>query len=59
MERFHVLGSACRDARALTWRLDGNGPNDGAWAAVVAITRGGMAPAMIISKLDIHWIQLV
>ena len=39
-----------RDSRALAWRLDGKGPDDGAWKAVVAIPRGGMAPAMIVAR---------
>jgi xanthine phosphoribosyltransferase len=35
--------------------LDGKGPIDGSWKAIVAITRGGMAPAMIISReLDVR-----
>ena len=42
---FHISWDQIhRDSRALAWRLDGQGPNDGAWRAVVAITRGGMAP---------------
>ncbi|OIP85379.1 MAG: xanthine phosphoribosyltransferase [Rhodobacterales bacterium CG2_30_65_12] len=48
---FHVSWDQIhRDSRALAWRLDGHGPDDGAWKAVVAITRGGMAPAMIVSR---------
>ncbi|WP_417525894.1 xanthine phosphoribosyltransferase [Marinovum sp.] len=48
---FHVSWDQLhRDARALAWRLDGHGPDDGAWRAVVAITRGGMAPAMIVAR---------
>ncbi len=43
---FHVSWDQMhRDARALAWRLDGKGPEDGSWRAIVAITRGGMAPA--------------
>ena len=39
------------DAKALAWRLDGRGPEpEGAWRAVVAITRGGMAPAVIVAR---------
>ena len=58
---FHVSWDQLhRDARALAWRLDGHGPNDGAWSAVVAITRGGMAPAMIISReLDIRIVDTI
>ena len=39
-----------RDSRALAWRLDGQGPDEGGWRAIVAITRGGLAPAMIIAR---------
>lgn len=58
---FHVSWDQIhRDARALAWRLDGQGPNDGAWKAVVAITRGGMAPAMIVSReLDIRTVDTI
>ncbi|MEO1705633.1 MAG: xanthine phosphoribosyltransferase [Pseudomonadota bacterium] len=48
---FHVSWDQIhRDSRALAWRLDGRGPDDGGWRAIVAITRGGMAPAMIIAR---------
>ncbi len=49
---FHVSWDQLhRDSRALAWRLDGRGPDaEGAWKAVVAITRGGMAPAMIVAR---------
>ena len=58
---FHVSWDQLhRDARALAWRLDGNGPHKGAWHAVVAITRGGMAPAMIIAReLDIRIVDTI
>jgi xanthine phosphoribosyltransferase len=58
---FHVSWDQLhRDARALAWRLDGKGPEDGHWRAVVAITRGGMAPAMIVSReLDIRTVDTV
>ena len=59
---FHVSWDQLhRDARALAWRLDGQGPADGgAWRAVVAITRGGMAPAMIIAReLDIRMVDTI
>ncbi|HHC29478.1 MAG TPA: xanthine phosphoribosyltransferase [Rhodobacterales bacterium] len=58
---FHVSWDQIhRDARALAWRLDGHGPDDGAWKAVVAITRGGMAPAMIVAReLDIRLVDTV
>ena len=49
-----------RDSRALAWRLDGKGPDDGAWRAIVAITRGGMAPAMIVAReLDIRTVDTI
>ena len=49
-----------RDSRALAWRLDGLGPDDGDWRAVVAITRGGMAPAMIVAReLDIRTVDTI
>ena len=58
---FHVSWDQLhRDARALAWRLDGHGPKDGGWRAVVAITRGGMAPAMIVAReLDIRVIDTI
>ena len=58
---FHVSWDQIhRDSRALAWRLDGEGPDDGAWRAVVAITRGGMAPAMIVSReLDIRTVDTI
>ena len=58
---FHVSWDQLhRDARALAWRLDGKGPLDGDWKAVVAITRGGMAPAMIIAReLDIRTVDTI
>lgn len=58
---FHVSWDQLhRDARALAWRLDGHGPQDGGWRAVVAITRGGMAPAMIVSReLDIRTVDTI
>jgi xanthine phosphoribosyltransferase len=58
---FHVSWDQIhRDSRALAWRLDGRGPDDGAWRAVVAITRGGMAPAMIVAReLDIRTVDTI
>jgi xanthine phosphoribosyltransferase len=35
-----------RDARALAWRLSGEGPFD----AIVCITRGGLVPAAIVAR---------
>ena len=58
---FHVSWDQLhRDSRALAWRLDGQGPDNGAWKAVVAITRGGMAPAMIVAReLDIRTVDTI
>ncbi len=59
---FHVSWDQIhRDSRALAWRLDGKGPEkDGGWKAVVAITRGGMAPAMIVAReLDIRTVDTI
>src|SRR6187399_729021 len=45
-----------RDARALAWRLSASGP----FAAVVAITRGGLVPAAIVAReLGIRVIETV
>ncbi|ETA51465.1 xanthine phosphoribosyltransferase [Ponticoccus alexandrii] len=58
---FHVSWDQLhRDARALAWRLQGQGPDEGQWRAVVAITRGGMAPAMIVAReLDIRTVDTI
>ena len=58
---FHISWDQIhRDSRALAWRLDGQGPDGGAWRAVVAITRGGMAPAMIVAReLDIRTVDTI
>lgn len=58
---FHISWDQIhRDSRALAWRLDKQGPDDGAWRAVVAITRGGMAPAMIVAReLDIRKVDTI
>ena len=57
---FHVSWDQLhRDARALAWRLQDAAPESG-WKAVVAITRGGMAPAMIISReRDIRTVETI
>ena len=53
---FHVSWDQLhRDARALAWRLDGR-----EWRAVLAITRGGLVPAMIVAReLDIRTIDTI
>ncbi|WP_226782609.1 xanthine phosphoribosyltransferase [Oceaniglobus trochenteri] len=63
---FHISWDQIhRDSRALAWRLDGHGPeadggHGGGWRAVVAITRGGMAPAMIVAReLDIRTVDTI
>ena len=49
-----------RTAKALAWRLIGQGPIDGHWNGIVAITRGGLVPAAIIAReLDIRLIDTV
>jgi xanthine phosphoribosyltransferase len=45
-----------RDARALAWRLAGEGPFD----AIVCITRGGLVPAAIVAReLGVRVIETV
>ena len=45
-----------RDAKALSWRLAEGGP----WKGIVAITRGGLVPAHIISReLNVRYIDTV
>ncbi len=58
---FHVSWDQIhRDSRALAWRLQGQGPATGGWRAVVAITRGGMIPAMIVSReLDLRVVDTI
>jgi xanthine phosphoribosyltransferase len=58
---FHVSWDQIhRDARALAWRLDGKGPDGKPWRAVVGITRGGLVPAMIVSReLDIRVVDTI
>ncbi len=45
-----------RDSRALAWRLSGKGD----WRGVIAVTRGGLVPAAIVSReLDIRLVDTV
>lgn len=45
-----------RDARALAWRLSGQGP----FATIVCITRGGLVPAAVVSReLGIRVIETI
>lgn len=58
---FHISWDQIhRDSRALAWRLEKQGPFNGEWSAVVAITRGGMVPAMIIAReLDVRVVDTI
>jgi len=45
-----------RDAKALAWRLVGNGP----WKGIVAVTRGGLVPAAIVAReLDVRVVDTI
>lgn len=45
-----------RDARALAWRLHGQGP----WKGVIAITRGGLVPAAIVAReLEVRLVDTI
>lgn len=49
-----------RDAKALAWRLVNQGPNNGQWLGIVAITRGGLVPAAIVAReLDVRLIDTI
>ena len=40
---FHVSWDQIhRDSRALAWRLENKGPENGHWRGLIAITRGGI-----------------
>ena len=40
---FHVSWDQIhRDSRALAWRLENKGPENGHWKGLIAITRGGI-----------------
>ncbi|TQS73949.1 xanthine phosphoribosyltransferase [Rhodobacteraceae bacterium] len=58
---FHISWDQIhRDARALAWRLDGKGPDNGGWSAVLGITRGGLVPAAIMAReLDIRTVDTI
>ncbi|WP_134678866.1 xanthine phosphoribosyltransferase [Paracoccus ravus] len=53
---FHISWDQMhRDARALAWRLDNK-----EWRAILAITRGGLVPAMIVAReLDVRTIDTI
>jgi hypoxanthine phosphoribosyltransferase len=45
-----------RDARALSWRLNAQGP----WQGIIAISRGGLVPAAIIAReLDVRLVDTI
>ncbi len=49
-----------RDARALAWRLEGMQQSGQLWTRIVAVTRGGMVPAMIVAReLDIRVVDSI
>ncbi|MCE2521917.1 MAG: xanthine phosphoribosyltransferase [Rhodobacteraceae bacterium] len=49
-----------RDCRALAWRLEGAQPEPGYWKRVIAVTRGGLAPAMIVAReLEIRTVDTI
>ncbi len=49
-----------RDCRALAWRLEGAQPKPGYWKRVIAVTRGGLAPAMIVAReLEIRTVDTI
>ncbi len=54
---FHISWDQMhRDSRALAWRLDVQKN----WKGVLAVTRGGMIPAMIVSReLDIRTVDTI
>ncbi|MFS4438459.1 xanthine phosphoribosyltransferase [Paracoccaceae bacterium GXU_MW_L88] len=58
---FHISWDQLhRDSRALAWRLENEKPTGGEWKAVVAITRGGLVPAMIVAReLDIRVVETI
>ncbi len=58
---FHISWEQLhRDSRALAWRLENIVPNYGTWKTVVAVTRGGMVPSMIIAReLDIRVVETI
>jgi xanthine phosphoribosyltransferase len=53
---FHISWDQMhRDARALAWRME-----EQEWRAVLAVTRGGLVPAMIVAReLDIRTIDTI
>ena len=58
---FHISWEQIhRDSRALAWRLEKISPQKGSWKAVVAVTRGGMVPAMVVAReLDLRVVETI
>jgi len=58
---FHISWEQIRrDSRALACRLENIAPNSGTWKTVVAVTRGGMVPSMIVAReLDIRVVETI
>ena len=58
---FHISWEQIhRDSRALAWRLEKMGPKGSGWKAVVAVTRGGMVPAMVVAReLDLRVVETI
>jgi xanthine phosphoribosyltransferase len=49
-----------RHAKALAWRLIGQGPLNGQWRAVIGVARGGLIPATIIAReMGIHVVDTI
>ena len=49
-----------RDCKALAWRLAGISDANGAWDAIISITRGGLVPSAIIAReLGVRKIETV
>ena len=49
-----------RDARALAWRLEDIQKKIDGWSQIVAVTRGGMVPAMIVAReLDVRVVDSI
>jgi len=48
---FHVNWEQIhRDCRALAWRLETENSSGNDWRAMLAVTRGGLVPAMIVAR---------
>lgn len=49
-----------RHAKALAWRLIGQGPLNGQWRAVIGVARGGLIPATIVAReMGVHIVDTV